>query len=36
MDKADQYLEFAEECEILAEQAKTEQHRAVLMEMART
>jgi hypothetical protein len=36
MYKADQYLKFAEECEALAEQAKTERHRAILMEMART
>jgi hypothetical protein len=36
MHKAKQYLKFAEECEALAKQAKTERHRNILVEMART
>ncbi len=34
METATKYREFAEECERLAKQAKTERHRAVLLEMA--
>ncbi len=36
MHKSNQYREFAEECERLAEQAKAERHRMVLKEMAGT
>ncbi len=34
METSAKYREFAEECERLAQQAKTERHRAVLLEMA--
>jgi hypothetical protein len=36
METPMKYREFAEECERLAKQAKTAQHRRVLEEMART
>ena len=34
MSQANKYLEFAEECERLAKNATTEQHRKTLREMA--
>jgi hypothetical protein len=34
METSAKYREFAEECERLAKQAKTEHHRAILLEMA--
>lgn len=34
METGTKYRQFAEECERLAQQAKTERHRAVLLEMA--
>jgi hypothetical protein len=34
MEKPEKYREFSEECERLANQAKTERHRKTLQEMA--
>jgi hypothetical protein len=35
MDTPSKYREFAEECDRLAKQAKTKEHRSILEEMAR-